>query len=585
MNTLENNFNRCAANETKITCANKADAASIASGKKKTSGKQSNNSLKIINSPKYLHCTSKTFFFDRNCICLCYPLIINPPCPILRIEEALDKFNDVSYGCTSHPSAWRDDNVISGNTYIRRNIINNYLPYVIKKGREIPNNKKYAIFKVKSLSNNEKINLLKLLNSANKQNKAACQYPYFVRSNKRLLMKSSAVSTPIVSLEPTHYRLVCFQTGITFFLICFKLDVFKSVTISEESIFLMQYALKKLIRSNDFQVSVKNLINKYLNKNIKDFEFLDEKFKKVNNKVSTTNRFSLFSILNVKNKNSRSLIPYWLTGLIATKTTSKYPAVQTSADECSLYYDCLKKCIISPNRLIVTSQEGCCAYTAYPENTDECYYLRKHYDTFSQHVYIEYILVLHQFYLLHKLNSDFQNNNCDKIWFYHTFDEYLVHQFTDFETKHLYEIISITTKYQTMYSYMKSKLKIDDFSKEVKETLLPKITANSEKTIRRLTIVSVSTGIISIALSLLNNPHYCVPRCVNKHLLTFFIILICIIILSLIFVSKKNCRVLSELFFAKIITPIKHCIVKIKRWVKRLRNKKNQKLKKRVFFK
>lgn len=310
-----------------------------------------------------------------------------------------------------------------------------------------------------------------------------------------------------------NLRLFVFDNNIGFCCLPYILNKSKSVesksvegiSVTEMDLFYALRDIKIFIRDSD-------KLREYMLNNIRDF--LNTYYKVSTKKLSISffddpnilksPRCSILSSFYLKSTTKKQdvsvndfNIPFWYSGLMPLKNDKNNPNFY-----CGQYkyrQTQLKKSFsIASYNIISSTVEGCCSCNYIDiKNNDIRTYAEKNLWKHYQHMYIEYMLLLMQYYSLHKITMESAkvteiNERYKKIKHIRKVEK----SYTDFRNSFMFNKISTEDKVQELYEVMRENMGIESFAEEALYSIEP-LKQYYENTVDRIrnTILLTLSGI------------------------------------------------------------------------------------------
>ena len=294
----------------------------------------------------------------------------------------------------------------------------------------------------------------------------------------------------------TDIQIISFSTKILFFIFETKINHTDEIIKFHDKLLLLKSGFKNF----DIVNFIKNIVPKKTK--LYFFDMSNNKEEK-----NGTTRFKLFINLCFKknkrkeNKNKKenyinseelNLLSYYFTNRNMIKKVKKDKLKEN--DNVSLFYD--NNVFCSEESIAIITQMNAFNFDLI-DNT---------FKYVIQNAFYSYILSLHQYFYLHYLKIKIQKIDTNNSKILYDLNE-LENEYTIFQNKWLYRIVSQFEHQQKLYSFINSKLNIFAFDKEIQFSLKPlqelKDSKRQEKIKNILSIFNIF-GISSSILSIFN---------------------------------------------------------------------------------
>ena len=261
---------------------------------------------------------------------------------------------------------------------------------------------------------------------------------------------------------PMQYKICIFDTKICFFGIVFNIKHKNNMLVAENDYHNLFMTLRRFSRSQLLVSLIKSLIPSCM-----EVSFFEEKKPVDGKNAFFTIRSILFANLNLNYTFDNCLIPYWVSRQIVLK--------RNKGEELPLPENKVHCYNLIPHNCVSASTEGCCVLNTIKEKTPEAKYVRKTARFYFQHVFLSYLLVLHQYFYLHHITAEASNLDVVGKSSLMQYCEYraIEEEYAYFRTKYMFEVISARNDYQKMYNYLKNALGIEPFLEEAKYSIEP----------------------------------------------------------------------------------------------------------------
>lgn len=362
---------------------------------------------------------------------------------------------------------WQDDSLVNINTRFYSYIINKF-------GINSTNKSKTALCKKSSNIDN---NLLADAFTTSK---------WQITEDKNTFYLENSPRNPLC-LKFDCLRLYIFDSSIVFLCIFFTLDTIETnLAFTEFNFKEFITNLKKVINKVTFKKFIDHCINpikpvnffEYKTTNI-DTSFSDNlttttqvpKALKVDNAAPQTLRATFFSNICLRSNSNvqTNIIPAWLIG-VEFFNPQKGVELLNKRNRASL----------AEGNVVDASAEGASSLTIVGKNTkhnpeiSKIKALSSNAEMRCQHIFLNYIMVLHQFYFLHLLTMNAANLITHKKKKFCLYDiEEIENQYTHFRNSYMYQRVTAVEKYQETYECMQKNMHIAEFSEEARYTVQP----------------------------------------------------------------------------------------------------------------